>query len=241
MIPLSDDRVYNAGKPYMTWLLLVINLIVYYFEWQLDAQGLDDFILTYGATPISISNGLNIQSLLTSIFLHGGILHLLSNMLFLYIFGDNVEAVMGHFSFLMFYLLGGIVGTLIHIDVNPISISPLVGASGAISAIMGAYIVLFPKSKITTFIIIFPVRVSAYIFLGLWAIMQLIEGFHVLQLGIYGESNVAIWAHIGGLFFGIIGGLLYRRVRKNLITDYELRLLKEEQEEEDNNHKEPIF
>jgi membrane associated rhomboid family serine protease len=202
-------------------LLIIINLVVFWYEWQLgnqDAELLNDFFGKYAAIPALLERGENLPSLLTSMFLHGGWMHLLGNMLFLWIFGDNIEAVLGHIGYLVFYLFGGLAGTLAHVLTNLGDPTPSLGASGAISACMGAYIVMFPRSRIRTLIplvIIFTtIRVSAWVFIGVWIALQIVSSAAPTET----EGGVAWWAHIGGFAFGVLIGIFFRGQAKKLLV-----------------------
>jgi membrane associated rhomboid family serine protease len=220
MIPLGDDRLHNAIKPFVTIFLIVLNVLIFIYEIQLGEEALNNFIYTYGATPAYILNGENALSLFTSMFLHGGWLHLIGNMLFLWVFGDNIEAALGHFGFLVFYVLGGLAASLAHVFFNLGSEMPSIGASGAISACLGAYIIMFPKSRVRTLIplgfFFTTVRLSAWVFLGIWIVIQIVSS----TLGAPQEEGggVAWWAHIGGFAFGVLAGLLFRGKARALIV-----------------------
>jgi membrane associated rhomboid family serine protease len=142
-------------------------------------------------------------------FLHSGFLHLAGNMLFLWIFGDNVEDFFGHMTYLFFYLVCGIGAGLLHVLFNLQSIVPAVGASGAISGVMGAYMLLYPRARILTLVFIFPLPIPAVVFLGLWYVMQFLAGINMLGGG--GSGGVAVWAHIGGFLLGMLLTMLARR------------------------------
>jgi membrane associated rhomboid family serine protease len=147
--------------------------------------------------------------LVTSMFLHSGFLHLGGNMLFLWIFGDNVEDFFGHFTYFFFYMVCGIGAGLLHVLFNLHSGIPAIGASGAISGVMGAYILLYPRARILTLVFIFPLPVPAVIFLGLWYIMQFLAGLSTIGGGVTG--GVAVWAHIGGFLLGMLLTAMARR------------------------------
>jgi membrane associated rhomboid family serine protease len=221
MIPIGDDKLKNVPRPFMTWILIVINIAIYLYEFSLTPEMLNELAYRFGAIPDDIMQGHHLSGLVTSMFLHGGWLHLIGNMLFLYVFGDNIEAALGHAGFLLYYLSGGIIAAAAHAYVNSQSIVPMVGASGAISACLGSYIIMYPRSKVRSVIplgIFFPiVRVSAWIFLGVWIIIQLISGTiqsGSLQVNV-NESGTAYWAHIGGFTYGLIlGFLFYRRASR---------------------------
>ncbi len=215
--PYGDDQVHGGHRPLVSYTFLALNIGV--FLWQILEPGAGAFTMRYSAVPADILAGRNLDTLVTSMFLHGGILHLLGNMVFLWIFADNIESTIGSLRFLLFYLLGGIAATAAHIATDPFSPIPMLGASGAISAVLGAYLVMYPKSRIKVFLlflIFIPIRVPAVLFLGLWFYMQMTSGLGALS----GESGgVAWWAHVGGFVFGLASGFWmrssigYRRLR----------------------------
>lgn len=196
----------------MTWLLLIINVTVFLFENTLGAEALNQFTYTFSIIPARLLDGqpLFFLSLFTSMFMHAGWFHLLSNMLTLYIFGDNVEDRMGPIPFLLFYLLGGLVAGMLETIINLTSIIPILGASGAIAGVLGAYMFLFPRARVTTiiFIFIFPwfVEIPAILYLGFWFVSQLFSGFS--SIGAV-AGGVAWWAHIGGFLFGLLLGKFF--------------------------------
>ncbi|HYQ87615.1 MAG TPA: rhomboid family intramembrane serine protease [Bacteroidota bacterium] len=211
MIPLRDTVPSNT-IPVVNYLLIGLNGAVFLFELSLGRH-LDAFILHYGLVPARFldllhSEGLHFSAFVpvfTSMFLHGGWLHLLGNMLFLYIFGDNVEDRFGHFRYLVFYLIAGVAAAATQVHFNPDSEMPMVGASGAIAGVLGAYVFLFPTARVVTLIPIFfffqIVELPAYLFLGIWFFLQIVSG--LLSLGIGGDAGgVAWWAHVGGFAAG---------------------------------------
>ena len=214
MFPIGDDKLHGARTPFLCWLFIAINIFAFFYEISLGSEQLDAFIRQYGVIPVDILNGENYFSLISSMFLHGGWMHLIGNMLFLYVFGDNIEAVKGHVGFLIFYVLGGLAASFAHILFNPESTIPSIGASGAISAILGAYIVWFPKSKIKTLVpIVFYItiiRINAFIFLFIWAAMQIFYGMASIGAESAQTAGVAYWAHIGGFVFGLVVALIFR-------------------------------
>ena len=211
MIPLSDDRIHGASAPVVTIIFIILNVLAFIYELSLDDIALQQFINEYGAIPVKILNGENYLSLVTSMFLHGGWMHLIGNMLFLWVFGDNIEHHLGKLWYIVFYFLGGLAATATHIAFNMESPIPSIGASGAISAVLGAYLVLHPKSRIRVLIFlgffITTLRVNAFIFLGLWIVMQVFSGVASIA-NTAQTSGVAYWAHIGGFVFGLIAGFL---------------------------------
>jgi membrane associated rhomboid family serine protease len=154
--------------------------------------------------------GEQLHTVVTSIFLHGGWMHLIGNMLFLGIFADNIEISIGNFRFLIFYMIGGAFSILVQTFVLQGSNIPCIGASGAISATLGAYLVMFPSSKIRVFFFLFFFRVSAFIFLGFWILQQVLDGWASLGLQTADTSGIGYWAHIGGFAYGIIRGFTFR-------------------------------
>lgn len=214
MFPIGDDNVRGATVPLITWALLALNILVFLVEFSLGNAGLEQFIRQFGVIPAEIVRGQDLHTLLTSMFLHGGWMHLIGNMLFLWVFSDNIEAVLGKIGFPIFYLLGGLAASAWHILSGPSSNVPSVGASGAIAAILGAYIVMFPQSRIRLLLFLgFRMgitRTSAIVFLGVWGVMQLFSGFASLGVQTAQSGGVAWFAHLGGFAFGLIVGLLFR-------------------------------
>jgi membrane associated rhomboid family serine protease len=218
MMPLRDAAP-SRTIPFVTYLLIVANFVAFFFELSLGKFD-TDLISRFGLAPASWLAGIRamhisvLLPLFTSMFLHGGWMHLLGNMLFLYIFGDNVEDKFGHFRYLLFYLLAGLAAAFTQIYFNSASEVPMIGASGAIAGVMGAYVFMFPKARITTliFIIVFIkiIELPAYVFLGLWFLMQIFSG--VMALGIGGDAGgVAWWAHIGGFAVGAVAVPVMKR------------------------------
>jgi len=210
MIPLKDENPTRIF-PFVTILIIAANVIVFLVQLGLTPKGQFLFVYQFGVIPKALTSftdpfphdGLPVAlTLLTSIFLHGGVWHLAGNMLFLWIFGNNIEDVLGHFRFILFYFICGVLATLVHIATDPGSTKPMIGASGAIAGVMGAYLILFPRAKVLTLILIifYPVlvRIPAVVFLVLWFLFQF------LYLGGTGETGVAFTAHIGGFICGMI-------------------------------------
>ena len=214
-MPLKDDHPMTR-IPLITLLILGLNIYVFYLQCQLIGLEKFEFWQKYGSIPFEIVNNIDKEpcvdfsirwTLVTSMFLHGGWSHLIGNMLYLWIFAKGVENEMGYMRFTAFYLLCGVIASLSHIATKPDSIIPAIGASGAISGIMGAYLRLLPESKILT-LFIFPgtlirvVRVPAFMYLLYWIIYQLIQGFYLSRFKFLG-GGVAWFAHIGGFFAGV--------------------------------------
>jgi membrane associated rhomboid family serine protease len=210
MLPLKDT-VRARDFPIVTAVLIGINLLVFVFELSLPPRALEIFFWTFGVVPERLVfnpspwDGL---TLITSQFLHGGWLHLGSNLLALYIFGDNVEDRLGRSRFLGFYLVSGVIAGLVHVWAGPTSPVPSLGASGAISGVLAAYVVMFPTSRIVTLIPIFIipwfVEVPALLWVASWFISQLLNGLLVLGADSEPLGGVAWWAHIGGFVAGLL-------------------------------------
>jgi len=218
MFPLYDTA--RARKfPLINLTLIVVNILAYLYELQMGPTALQGFISTWGLVPAHlISDPVNSwTTIYTSIFLHGGWFHILSNMWVLFIFGDNVEARMGKIQYLFFYLLSGTAAGLLQTFILPTSQVPMVGASGAIAGVLGAYLVLFPRSRVASIVPIFfiftIVEIPAFIFLIFWFFSQIYSGVFSIQGG--AGSGVAWWAHIGGFVFGLSVALFLvnRRLR----------------------------
>ncbi len=208
ILPIGDDQVKGGHWPIFSYGFILLNIAVFVFESNLSEGQLAVFFTQYGSIPEEILRGEDLHTLITSMFIHGSLLHLLGNMLFLWIFADNIEATVGNFRFLIFYLFGGAAAAAGHSVVDANSTIPMVGASGAISAVMGAYMVMYPTSRIRTLIVILPIRVSAWLFLGFWIWQQWNFGTSSLADG--NPEGVAWWAHIAGFAAGILGGVVFR-------------------------------
>jgi membrane associated rhomboid family serine protease len=224
MIPLRDENP-SQSAPAITRVLIVLNVIAFVYELLLGPD-LQPFIYTWGMVPARLNLAFQFHkeelggpglTLLTSMFLHGGWLHLVGNMWYLWIFGDNVEDRMGHTRFLVFYVLAGVAAAALHAFLNAESRLPTVGASGAIAGVLGAYVLAFPRARVITLVPLFPffriMALPALLVLGLWFVMQFFSG--ALSLGYKGSgAGVAWWAHIGGFAFGMIGMKLLGGVRR---------------------------
>lgn len=210
LLPLKDDNP-TSNFPLVTIGLILANGLVFYHQMSLDVVETQNFIFKWGATPYQIFHGKVLRefpeiplplTIFSSMFLHGGFLHLFGNMLYLWIFGNNIEDTLGHFRFLLFYLVCGLVAGLAQVFSNPESTIPMIGASGAVAGVLGAYLLLFPGARILTLFFIFIfikfIRLPALVVLGFWFFIQL--------LGVWGGSisNVAFFAHVGGFMAGLI-------------------------------------
>lgn len=212
LFPIGDTQVEGGHRPIVSYILIAINVLIFFYEVSLGRQ-LNAFLTEYGTIPTEIMRGEDLYTLFTNMFLHGGWMHLIGNMLFLYVFGDNIEAKIGSTRFLIFYILGGVVASLLHVAFNTGSKIPGVGASGAIAALMGAYLIMFPKSQIKMLVVIFmrSFQVPALLFLGLWFGQQFLSGIGSMSQTA-DTAGVAWWAHIGGFVFGVAGGFLFRKM-----------------------------
>ena len=226
MLPLSDHNP-SRTTPVVNYILIAVNVLFFFWELSLGPNIEHDlFIVSFVPARFWIGpfNPANLLSIVISMFLHAGWLHLGGNMLYLWIFGDNIEDRLGHFKYVLFYLLCGGAATLAHAVMNPSSRIPSIGASGAIAGVLGAYILLFPKARVTTVIPIFmfvTVReIPAMVVLGLWFVLQLFVG--VASIGAEANSGgVAVFAHIGGFIAGmllivLLGG--YRRTPQGPVS-----------------------
>jgi membrane associated rhomboid family serine protease len=234
MLPLRDANP-RHGIPVVTWILVAINVAVFVYQLRLgDGLAGARFILEYAFIPARFvaEPAAAAPTLVTSAFMHGGLLHLGSNMVFLLVFGDNVEERMGKVGYLIFYLLGAAVATGAHGLLGGVPTAPLVGASGAVSAVLGAYIVLFPHQRVMTFIppLIIPwIAVSlfmrvprfyvpwlpAWLFIGYWALLQFWEASAGITAGPPADGGVvAWWAHVGGFAFGLVTVRLFARAKR---------------------------
>ena len=243
IFPIGDDQVKGGHFPLFAYGFIALNILAFGLQWTMDPPSTTDplTLLTceYGSIPADILNGRNYFTLITSMFMHGGIMHLVGNMVFLWVFADNIEATVGSFKFILFYLAGGIAASVAHIylgvgtdmagccfpcnSFNGIQCSeqltetnlcsgsiPTVGASGAISAVLGAYLVMFPKSQVKVLVIAFfqSFKLPAFVFLGMWIAMQLFSGFS--EMGKAASGGTAWWAHIGGFVFGVAAGFIFK-------------------------------
>ena len=207
MIPIRDENP-TVLTPYVNYILIALNVIVFVFQWLLGAnQGA--FVFQFALIPAQITSNIslgNTSDIFTSMFMHAGLAHIGGNMLYLWIFGDNVEDAMGHGRYILFYLIGGLTASIAHILTNPNSQIPTVGASGAIAAVLGAYLILYPKSRVQTVLALgYFIRlttVPAIFVLGFWFVLQLFQG--VLSIGGPDVGGVAFMAHVGGFVAGLV-------------------------------------
>lgn len=225
MIPIRDS-IPAERPPVVTIGLIVVNALVFFYELTLGPAGMETLFRQYGLVPLRLFSeqaweigGVwdQVAPIFAHMFLHGGWLHVISNLWFLWIFGDNVEGRMGHGRFLVFYLAAGLGGALAQAGTNPDSVVPMVGASGALSGVLGAYMLLFPQSRVLAivpvFILLYTVELPAFIFLALWVGIQFVQG--TVALGQEADvGGVAWFAHIGGFVVGVVVVLLWPRLRR---------------------------
>ena len=222
MIPLKDD-VTSETTPFVTYGLIALNLFVYLYQFSLGldsrgpAQGpFEAFVLEFGLVPCRLTGACAtadqfpspFATIFSAMFMHANLLHVAGNMLYLWIFGDNVEDTLGHGRYLLFYVASGVAAGLGHALVNPSSRVPMVGASGAVSGVLGAYLLLFPGATVLTLIAFFPfyriIHIPAVIVLGFWIVLQVVSGYVTVALGRGETGGVAWFAHIGGFVAGML-------------------------------------
>lgn len=217
MIPIRDDQP-SFTKPFVNYFIIGLNVVVFLFEQSIQAQDPRAYLALmheFGAVPKDITHAFGpgvhfslpaaFVPILTSMFLHSGWLHVIGNMWFLWIFGDNVEDYLGHFEYLVFYLVCGFAAATTHILLNAGSTLPMVGASGAISGVMGAYLLLYPRAKVQTWVFfIFFWWLPAWLFLVYWFALQLLSGAQTVGQTGPDAGGVAVWAHVGGFLAGLI-------------------------------------
>lgn len=237
MLPIGDENERGHGPPFVSLAFIGLNIAVFLLLQAAGGPSGEDFTYGYSAVPFEITHGVDLVgpreitvdgspylipqepgpypiwlTLLTSMFMHGGLLHLGGNMLFLWIFGDNVEHRIGHIPYLAFYLVAGVIASLAQILVSTDSVIPTLGASGAISGVLGAYLVMFPANRVTVLFLRFPMQVPAIVAIGLWAVLQFISGIGAFAVTEETGGGVAYMAHIGGFIAGVVAGLAFRAI-----------------------------
>ena len=212
MLPIGDDNSDRRIIPFVTYALIAINVLVFVLLELPQGENLDAFLTRWGTIPAQIVAGNGLITLITSMFLHANLMHIASNMLFLWIFGDNVEDALGHALFLVFYFVCGIAASLAQVLVGPSSTVPGVGASGAIAGVLAGYIVLFGSRPVRVLMQGVLTTVPSYVMIGIWIVTQLIAGFGVL--GDAQSGGVAYWAHIGGFVAGLVLTFLLRGIAR---------------------------
>lgn len=220
MFPLKDDNP-TRNKPVLTIALIAVNVLVFIYQFAQGA-GASRVVIQFGLIPYELVHGTELTPLaafptsltiFTSMFLHGGWMHLGGNMLYLWIFGNNIEDRLGPVRFLMFYLLSGVFAVLLFVATGPETKVPMVGASGAVAGVLGAYVMHYPRARVLTLIFLgWFVRliwIPAFVVLGLWFVMQLL--FALPSIGTATTGGVAYMAHVGGFLFGLAGGWVFRK------------------------------
>lgn len=214
MLPLRDDQP-RYSTPYVTYFLIALNLVIFFFEWALDPKSLKALIFQFGIVPAHLTAFLAgspkypliavVLPFFTSMFLHGGWMHVIGNMWFLHIFGDNIEDYLGHFKYLVFYIVCGVLAMGAQVLSDPRSTVPALGASGAIAGVLGAYFLLYPGARVLTWFFVFVIWVPAWLILGYWFALQFLSGA-ATSLAYEGHSvgGVAFWAHVGGFVAGMV-------------------------------------
>ena len=211
-LPLKDENP-SDGKPIVTISLIAVNVAIFAFMYLSGGEFYSAVVYEFGMTPAYLGAA-TLHTLFTSMFLHGGIIHLAGNMLYLWIFGDNIESICGKTKFILFYLTCGLIASFTHLltTVNPEI--PTIGASGAIAGVLGAYLLIYPRAKVLTLVFFFfitMIRVPAVVLLGFWFVYQLFLGSVTLMSGV--GTGVAFWAHIGGFAAGFVLILLFRKMK----------------------------
>jgi membrane associated rhomboid family serine protease len=215
MLPLKDDQP-SYSTPYINWFLIALNILIFLFQATLDPRSSELMDRQFGEVPAHLAAFLAgshrytvpqvVLPFFTSMFLHGGWEHVLGNMWFLYIFGDNVEDYLGHFKYLVFYLMSGLIAMGTQVAINPHSTVPTIGASGAIAGVLGAYFILYPRARVLTWFFVFIVYIPAWFVLGEWFVMQFLYGTASLSAAQAGRDlgGIAFWAHVGGFVAGMV-------------------------------------
>lgn len=210
MIPLRDDAP-RSSFPGVTYFLIALNVLIFLYQWSLPPRPEMRFEASFGFIPYRVDLWLSgapamaaFLPAFTSMFLHAGWLHLIGNMWFLYLFGDNVEDRLGHFRYLVTYLICGFAAAFTHFVFNMHSKIPTVGASGAIAGVLGAYFVLFPNARVLTWVFVFVVQLPAWLVLGWWFVLQFLSGAATSMSPAVQANPVAVWAHVGGFITGML-------------------------------------
>lgn len=215
MFPIRDDQP-RYSTPFVNSFLIGLNILIYFFQWSLDPRSSEQLARQFGVVPVHLAAFLAgspryslpavVVPFFTSMFLHASWVHVLGNMWFLYIFGDNVEDHLGHFKYLVFYLLSGLIAMATQVAIYPHSNLPTVGASGAIAGVLGAYFILYPRARVLTWFFVFVFWLPAWIMLGYWFVLQFLAGAATLSVAYAGRDvgGVAVWAHVGGFVAGIV-------------------------------------
>ena len=234
MLPIKDDQP-RYSTPYVTSFIIGLNILIYllqFLQQAADPRGAELVARTYGEVPAHLaaflagSHRYSLQDVVipffTSMFLHAGWMHVLGNMWFLYIFGDNIEDYLGHFTYLVFYVLCGLFAMTTQVAIYPHSTVPTVGASGAIAGVLGAYFILFPRARVLTWFFVFILYLPAWVVLGEWFVIQFVSGAATLSIAQGRDvGGVAVWAHVGGFVAGMVMVKLFPERRRR--TPYAYR------------------
>ncbi len=216
MIPVSDT-VRSRTTPYINIALILANFAVFFYELTLSQGEVNRFFIQHGVVPHRLVNWIDSPSgqkepltVITAAFIHGGWLHILGNMLYLWVFGDNVEDYLGHLKYLLFYLIAAAAAVAFQVAIDNNGTVPMVGASGAIAGVLGAYLVLYPKATVSVIFFLVVLPVPAFVIIGFWFLLQLLSGIAALGTATGVGEGVAVWAHVGGFAAGFIIVLLLR-------------------------------
>jgi membrane associated rhomboid family serine protease len=217
MIPIGDFNP-RRNVPVVTILLVLANAVVFLYQLALPEAGMQRLVYRAAMIPLRVTQYWGpgaATSLITSMFLHGSWMHIIGNMLYLWVFGDNIEESLGSLRYLLFYLASGVVASLAQIAIDPVSATPVIGASGAVAGVLGAYVVLFPRARVRTLVTLFyflrVIELKAVIVLGLWFVLQLFNG--LASITAMSSGGVAWFAHLGGFAAGVLVGALLRLKR----------------------------
>jgi len=215
LFPLRDLHK-TLTRPLVSWALIGLNVLVFAYQWSLDASRSETLIERFGVIPDVLLHGGHAGSLitpLTSMFLHGGLGHVLGNLWFLFVFGDNVEEALGHARFAFFYGACGLAAAATQVVIGPVSTVPMIGASGAIAGVLGAYIVFFPRARVLTFVpVFFLLEVPAFVYVFVWFALEVVRASFSLGAS-SAEGGVAFFAHVGGFVAGVLLAALFRAAR----------------------------
>lgn len=215
ILPLSDD-IKSRTFPGVVIAVILLNIAIFIYQFS-HVDDLSTFFKTFGLIPTAVLSGKGYSTFITSMFLHGGIFHLFGNMIFFWIFGDNVEDSFGHLRFLLFYIAVGVLAVAGHVLTNMQSDLPVIGASGAVSGVMGAYIIMYPHAKVSIFFICQVIELPAFVYLGGWIMLQILSG--LLFMSLESASGIAWFAHIGGFLSGAVLMWLFKKRNKQPDTD----------------------
>jgi membrane associated rhomboid family serine protease len=220
IFPIGDDQVVGGHRPIWSYSFLLLNILLFFYESVIPEYQLNSLFMQWGVIPSRIVQFQSTHTLVTSMFLHGSFMHLAGNMVFLWVFADNIEAIVGGFRFFLFYIFGGVLAMFTQVLMDVSTSVPTIGASGAVAAVLGAYLVMFPHSRIRIWaFIFFFLRWPAWVFLLIWIFQQLFNGYNSLTEV---TNNVAWWAHIGGFAVGVLYGINNKSKVRRVIRDADI-------------------